>query len=119
MMLDQQRVSASVAPEHSAHFGGDKMMKLLRSIIAVAGLSFVLPASQSLADNTPRPSPTNPALTSSVDDPGRIPYQVFTFIQCSGNICLQNLPAAPAGKRLVIQHWGFQLVQQTGTNSVI
>jgi hypothetical protein len=52
---------------------------------------------------------TSPARTSSVDDPGRIPYQVthrFVVSECFStlNACFFTSPAVPAGKRLVIQH---------------
>jgi hypothetical protein len=56
---------------------------------------------------------TQPALTSSVDDPGRAPYQSgVTGLVCQsgsplqdgGWTCIANFPAVPAGHRLVIQH---------------
>lgn len=48
--------------------------------------------------------PTSPAITSSVDDPGRIPYQFLsTQNNCEG-LCLVEVPSIPSGKRLVIQH---------------
>lgn len=49
--------------------------------------------------------PSSPVKTSSVDDPGRIPYQFFKNLQpCSGSVCQATTPAVPAGKRLVVQH---------------
>src|SRR5262245_45700952 len=54
---------------------------------------------------------THPALTSSVDNPGRIPYQIDHFVNkntddCSTaqDHCSFLLPDVPAGKRLVVQH---------------
>jgi hypothetical protein len=47
---------------------------------------------------------TNPVPTSSVDDPGRTPYQSFLFQSCTGDVCLFGFPAVPASHRLVIQH---------------
>jgi hypothetical protein len=48
---------------------------------------------------------TNPAHTSSVDDPGRIPYQFFKNLQpCSGTVCQVTTPSVPQGKRLVVLH---------------
>jgi len=48
--------------------------------------------------------PTNPVPTSSIDDPGRTPYQSFLNKNCAGEQCIFNFPAVPAGHRLVIQH---------------
>jgi len=48
---------------------------------------------------------TNPALTSSVDDPGRIAYE--SNVNCSvfgGVFCTATFAAVPQGQRLVIQH---------------
>ena len=49
---------------------------------------------------------TNPALTSSVDDPGRTAYE--SNVNCSpvsgGISCQANFSAVPQGQRLVIQH---------------
>jgi len=48
---------------------------------------------------------TQPLPTSSVDDPGRTPYQFFVNLQpCINTICQATTPAVPAGKRLVVQH---------------
>ena len=48
----------------------------------------------------------NPALTSSVDDPGRTAYE--SNVNCSpvsgGISCQANFSAVPQGQRLVIQH---------------
>ena len=123
MILDQLRIFWQRCPEQfRSFFGGNKMTKLLRSIIAAAGLSFVLPASQILADNAPRP-PTTPSFTSSVDEPGRIPYQ-FTLAQLCPSPpspfgCQANLPPVPTGKRLVIQHWSLSGQISSGGTSVL
>jgi len=47
---------------------------------------------------------TSPALTSSVDDPGRIAYQTVQEPQCTLNSCDFVFPDVPTGHRLVIQH---------------
>ena len=45
---------------------------------------------------------TNPALTRSVDDPGRIPYESQQNIDAGQDAFI--FPVVPAGDRLVIQH---------------
>jgi hypothetical protein len=58
-------------------------------------------------------SASSPALTSSLDDPGRTPYQaaVTTFF-CQhffgGQICDFSFPPVPSNRRLVIEHVGGQ-----------
>jgi hypothetical protein len=50
---------------------------------------------------------TMPALTSSVDNPGRNPYQAFINANnvCVGlTLCIIQFPDVPGGHRLVIQH---------------
>jgi hypothetical protein len=47
---------------------------------------------------------TNPALTSRIDDPGRIPYQSTVNQTCTGANCTFTFGAVPTGHRLVIQH---------------
>jgi len=50
-------------------------------------------------------NPANdPALTRSVDDPGRIPYQRTAPCDLPGNLCNFIFPAVPKGHRLVLQH---------------
>jgi hypothetical protein len=49
-------------------------------------------------------SAAHPALTSGIDDPGRIPYQSTDTPTCTGANCAFNFGAIPAGHRLVIQH---------------
>jgi hypothetical protein len=44
------------------------------------------------------------ALTSSIDDPGRIPYQSTVNQTCTGANCTFTFGALPTGHRLVIQH---------------
>ena len=48
---------------------------------------------------------TSPALTRSVDDPGRIAYQ-SSVTNCSLNhdVCSFGFPAVPQGHRLVVEH---------------
>lgn len=52
--------------------------------------------------------PTNPAKTSSVDEPGRTPYEFFARPVCTSNDCAAASPPIATGKRLVIQHISLQ-----------
>jgi hypothetical protein len=83
------------------------MTKTAYSLIVVAALGAMLPSSWALADpsvTVVNPA-TNPAKTSSVDDPGRIPYQFFKNLQpCVNTTCQATTPPVPDGKRLVVQH---------------
>ena len=47
---------------------------------------------------------TNPALTSSVDDPGRKAYESSVSCVDLGIACEAKFPTVPQGHRLVIQH---------------
>jgi len=47
---------------------------------------------------------TNPALTRSVDDPGRIAYQNTAACVLDSNACSFDFPAVPKNHRLVVQH---------------
>jgi hypothetical protein len=50
---------------------------------------------------------TSPALTSNVDDPGRVPYQNQVILDCTGPAapaCSTGQQSVPPGKRLVVQH---------------
>jgi hypothetical protein len=53
----------------------------------------------------------NPALTSNVDNAGRIPYQstVDRSGECSPTGCSFSFPTVPAGHRVVVQHITAQL----------
>jgi hypothetical protein len=53
---------------------------------------------------------TNPALTRSVDDPGRIAYQNEVACVANVNQCFFNFPAVPTNHRLVVQHVSGALV---------
>lgn len=50
----------------------------------------------------------NPAITSNMDDPGRIPYQATvdgnSGSNCTATVCQFNFAPVPAGHRLVILH---------------
>jgi hypothetical protein len=46
----------------------------------------------------------DPALTRSVDEPGRIAYQSTAPCDLPGNTCNFIFPAVPKGHRLVLQH---------------
>jgi hypothetical protein len=54
---------------------------------------------------------SNPALTSAIDEPGRIPYQSVLSQTCGGPSATCNFVfgAVPAGHRLVVQHMSGQL----------
>ena len=41
-------------------------------------------------------TPAGPALNSSIDDPGRIPFAAVLNIPCSGTFCSFNFPAVQA-----------------------
>jgi hypothetical protein len=47
---------------------------------------------------------TEPALTTNVDDSGRIAYQSRTTCDLGGTGCIFVFPAVPKGHRLVVQH---------------
>jgi hypothetical protein len=99
------------------------MTKTARILIVAAGLTALLPTSQSLAGPsvtgapvTVTNVPTDPAKTSSVDEPGRNPYQFVTVQVCTGHSCTATTPSVPAGKRLVIQHYSITgALATTGT----
>jgi hypothetical protein len=79
------------------------MTTRLYAPLVAAALIAVMPGSRALAD--PQVTVTNPAKTSSVDDPGRNPYQFFKNLQpCVHSTCQATTPAVPDGKRLVVQH---------------
>ena len=83
------------------------MTKTAYGLVIAAALTAIFPASRVLADPqvTVTNPVSNPAKTSSVDDPGRIPYQFFANLQpCVHTTCQATTPAVPAGKRLVVQH---------------
>src|SRR5215471_6300312 len=82
------------------------MMRTAYSLIAVTAFITLLATNQNVSADptvTVANPPTNPAHTSSVDDPGRIPYQFFKNQQpCSGTSCQVTTPPVPQGKRLVV-----------------
>ena len=47
---------------------------------------------------------TEPALTRSVDDPGRIAYQITAACVLDTDACAFDFPAVPQNHRLVVQH---------------
>jgi hypothetical protein len=63
---------------------------------------------------------TMPALTSSVDNPGRVPYQSHaTNINCAGSEgCETTHTTVPSGHRLVIQHVSLRF-DTTGNPSAL
>lgn len=76
-------------------------------VFIAASLIAALPANRVLAGPsvTVVNPPTDPAKTSSVDEPGRNSYQFLKNLQpCSGTFCEATTPAVPDGKRLVVQH---------------
>lgn len=83
------------------------MTKTAHRLLMAASLLALLPATRGLAEPqvTVTNPASNPAKTSSVDDPGRIPYQFFKNLQpCVKTTCEATTPAVPTGKRLVVQH---------------
>jgi hypothetical protein len=56
---------------------------------------------------------TEPALTRSVDDPGRIAYQSRAVCDLGGNFCSFDFPAVPKNHRLVVQHVSVSLFSNT------
>lgn len=69
------------------------------------------PAQKALGDKPSTPvtvvnPSTGPALTSSIDNPGRIPYQSEAIVSCgsgSSSSCQFSFAAVPQGQRLVLQ----------------
>jgi hypothetical protein len=61
---------------------------------------------------------TEPALTRSVDDPGRIAYQSTATCNGAGNSCNFLFPAVPKGHRLVVQHVSGHLNFTTDASGV-
>jgi hypothetical protein len=57
---------------------------------------------------------TEPALTRSVDDPGRIAYQSRAECILDSNACSFDFPAVPKNHRLVVQHVSGSLAFATG-----
>jgi hypothetical protein len=79
-------------------------------VMALVGLATVTSISpQALADkpvdqvNVVNPA-TMPALSSSIDDPGRIPYQSSLALNCDKTSCSFSFAAVPTGQRLVVKH---------------
>ena len=66
-------------------------------------VTVVNPANSPVPTTVTNPA-TSPALTSKIDDPGRVPYQVKLAQYCSTKVC--NFSSAPVLKehRLIIQH---------------
>jgi hypothetical protein len=85
--------------------------RLLVGAGAVALVGVVLTEIRSRAAEAPSAanvvvvnSAAHPALTSRIDDPGRIPYQSTQTPTCTGANCTFTFGAVPAGHRLVIQY---------------
>jgi hypothetical protein len=66
-------------------------------------------------------SAANPAVTSSVDDPGRAAYQSVQQANCfsGGQFCIAGFSAVPPGHRLVIQHVSGSLVYSSPAANVV
>jgi hypothetical protein len=91
---------------------------------ALAGLALAIASIEGVRADDKRAVPqipvtvdnpaSNPALTSSIDDPGRIPYQSTQSPSCTGSFCVISFPAVPSGHRLVVQYVsGFLLFLAT------
>jgi hypothetical protein len=76
----------------------------------VAGLTVIAAATDSALAAPPATQvdvvnpATSPALTRSVDDPGRIAYQSTAACILDSNFCGFDFPAVLKGHRLVVQH---------------
>jgi hypothetical protein len=63
---------------------------------------------------------TNPGLTRSVDDPGRIAYQSTASCVLASNDCSFDFPAVPKNHRLVVQHMsGFLLFDGSAKGALV
>lgn len=60
-----------------------------------------------------------PALNSTIDDHGRIPFVGGFSNACSGTLCSYTYPSVPAGHRVVIEHISGALVFNTTPTQVI
>ncbi len=74
----------------------------LIGFLMILGLTFLLTAGEAVAQ-------IRPAYTKNVDERGRIPYQqrasqIGFIAGCDQTNCNLDLPPAPAGKRLVVEH---------------
>jgi hypothetical protein len=84
---------------------GVAMFAALASLAVVAA-----PAQKALGDKPSTPvsvinPSTAPALTSSIDNPGRIAYQSEATVTCTtSSSCQFSFPAVPQGHHLVVQH---------------
>lgn len=77
--------------------------------VAAALAALVVPVGGALAGPPTVPvdvlnPATNPALTRSVDDPGRIAYQSTVACVTDQNTCAFHFSAVPKNHRLVVQH---------------
>jgi hypothetical protein len=98
-----------------------RVYQILASAAFASLALLAAPIEKALADKPASPvtvvnPATNPAVTSSVDDPGRIAYQAQASARtdsggCSSvfSACTFTSPVVPAGKRLVIQHVALQV----------
>ena len=89
---------------------GNTPLKVTGSVTTSGSVSLAPGSSVSVVNPA-----NNPAITSSVDDPGRSPYQSFLNKNCAGSECTFAFPAVPAGHRLVIQHVSSGELVFTGT----
>ncbi len=60
-----------------------------------------------------------PALNSSINDRGRIPFIAGFSNSCSGTLCSTTFLSVPAGHRVVIEHISGALVFNTAPTQVI
>ena len=83
-----------------AAFGSGTAQAVVSTLVSV-----VNPGTSPVPTTVTNPN-TSPVLNSSVDDPGRIPYEsqlVTSSCGGSGN-CTLTFPTVPAGHRVVVQH---------------
>jgi hypothetical protein len=94
-----------------------KIITPTRHILVTLGVltslaTVTAPAQKALGDKPSTPvtvvnPSTGPALTSSIDNPGRIPYQSEAVVSCgsgASSSCQFSFAAVPQGQRLVVQH---------------
>src|SRR5205085_5518198 len=108
----------------------DNLLQTGRTALAALTILYAtfLSATASAAGSAPVTiinPPNNPAPTTNVDEPGRVPFQfsISSSFLCSNNgvpMCQVTLPAIPSGHRLVIQHVsGLISFLSVGSNPVL
>jgi hypothetical protein len=97
------------------------------AIVLASFTMLMAPVERALAQRPSNPvtvgnPATSPALTSSVDDPGRIAYQsAVTIPGCASNAgpCAAKFSAVPQNHRLVIQHVSGSIAVSSNPGSIL